>query len=310
MIAIGSGGRVRRGLAAGLLALLAIPAAQARIVEEKSELPVQVSDAYGKTIAQAIKVTIFRDDAASAPRPAVVINHGRASEAAERASFGRSRFADISRWFVRQGFVVALPTRIGYGETGGEDVEDAGPCNNKRFGPSFAAAAAQTLAVTTLLRERADVQPDRIVAVGQSVGGATTVAFASLNPPGLVAAINFAGGSGGDPKNRPGNPCSPQAIERTYAEYGARAKLPMLWIYAENDKYWGATWPRAWAAAYRGAGANVRFVQVPPAGEDGHAFFTRFPLEWQPLVTAFLREQGFAMSDAGNARKDGEAGKP
>ena len=305
MSSIGIGGGPGRTLFACLLTAAAT-LAQARIVEEQSDLPVQVSDAYGKTISQTIKVTIFRDDAASAPRPAVVINHGRASDAAERLALGRSRYSDISRWFVRQGFIVALPTRIGYGETGGEDVEEAGSCNNKRFGPGFIAAAAQTLAVTTMLRERADVQRDRIVAVGQSVGGATTVAFASLNPPGVVAAINFAGGSGGDPKNRPGNPCSPQGMERVYSDYGGKAKLPMLWVYAENDKYWGPEWPKKWAGAFRDAGGNVRFIQVPPAGEDGHSFFTRFAADWQPLVTTFLREQGFALKD----KAAEEAGKP
>ena len=306
MTAIGAGDSVRRSLLAGLLAALAVPAVHARIVEEQSELPVQVSDAYGKTISHSIKVTIFRDDAAGAPRPAVVINHGRASDAAARLALGRSRYSDISRWFVRQGFVVALPTRLGYGETGGDDVEDSGACNSKRFGPGFAAAAAQTLAVTAMLRERPDVQRDRIVAVGQSLGGSTSVAFASLNPPGLVAAINFAGGGGGDPKERPGNPCSPQRIEKAYAEYGSTAKVPMLWIYAENDKYWGPNWPKAWAEAYRGAGGNVRFIQVPPAGDDGHSFFTRFAPDWQPLVVTFLREQGFALKDKAGE----EAGKP
>ena len=55
---------------AGLtLVLLFAAHAQARIVEEQFDLPVQLNDAYGKAIAQPIRVTVFRDDAATAPQP-------------------------------------------------------------------------------------------------------------------------------------------------------------------------------------------------------------------------------------------------
>lgn len=284
-------------VAAAIAATAAV--AHARVVEEEVDLPVQVTDAYGKQVAQPIKVTVFRDDAAaSAKRPAIVINHGRAGDAPGRAALGRARYPEISRWFVEQGFVVAVPTRIGYGVSGGEDVEDSGACASKRYGPGFAAAADETLAVVAWLQKRADVDAERIVALGQSYGGATTVAVAARNPKGVVAAINFAGGSGGDPKNRPGAPCSPHMIERTYADYGTSARVPMLWLYAENDRYWGATYPTGWADAFKKAGGDVRFVGLPPAGDDGHLLFPRFPGTWQPIVAEFLRGQGFAVGAA------------
>lgn len=286
-----------------VVAALAAGAANARVVEEELDLPVRVSDAYGKAIAQTIKVTLFRDDAAAGPRPAIVINHGRAPDPAARAALGRSRYAEISRWFVGLGFIVALPTRIGYGLTGGDDVEGpVGACTSRRFGPGFTAAADETIAVIDHLRARPDVASERIVTLGQSYGGATTVAVAARNPAGVVAAINFAGGSGGDPANRAGNPCSPHEMERIYVEYGGRAKVPMLWVYTENDRYWGASYPKAWSQAYQRSGGNVRFVVMPPAGDDGHALFSRFPGLWQPVVAEFLRAQGFAMAE-------GDAGK-
>lgn len=286
-----------RAAAALLAACAAAGAARAAVVEEMLDVPVQVSDAYGKRIEQPIKVVVFDDDARPGPKPVIVINHGRAPQAADRAAMGRARFADISRWFARAGFVVAVPTRIGYGASGGEDIEDSGACGRKNFAPGFLAAAQQAVAVLQAVRERPDAARDRGVILGQSYGGATTVAAASLNPPGVVAAINFAGGSGGDPKNRPQRPCGPQLVERTYAKFGATARVPMLWVYTENDRYWGAQIPHEWFEAFQAAGGNARFVQMPPHGEDGHQLFARFPEAWKPAVAAFLREQGFDIED-------------
>ena len=279
--------------AAVAIAVALCGGAEAKLVEEQADVPVEVEDGFGKAIAMPIKVSFFVDDRTAAPHPLLVINHGRASESAVRAAMGRYRPAEIVRWFARQGFVVAVPTRIGYGQTGGEDVEDSGACTRKTYAPGFQAAAQQTLAVIDAAGARADTLKDRTVVVGQSYGGATSVAVAALNPPGVVAAINFAGGGGGNPKTSAREPCAPVALERLYAGYGRSARVPMLWIYTENDQYWGAEYPKAWLAAFRDGGGRAEFVQFPPHGDDGHSLFTRAPAVWQPTVREFLRAHGF-----------------
>jgi len=272
----------------------AVGAAQARVVEEQMDVPVPVKNIWGKEVAQNIRVTVWSDDANPRPAPIAIVNHGRAPDAQGRAALGRARYTDASRYLLRRGFVVVVPTRVGYGVSGGEDVEDTGACNNRNFAPAFAAAAQQMLAALHAVRQRPDVAPDRVLVIGQSFGGASTVALAAMNPPGVQAAINFAGGSGGDPKGRPQNPCSPAVLERTYGQYGAQAKVPMLWIYTENDMFFGPQLPRQWHAAFTQAGGKARFVQFPPHGEDGHSLFTRFPEVWQPAVSEFLDANGFA----------------
>lgn len=279
---------------AWLLAATLLPfTVSAKLVEQQLDLPVHVTNAWGKAVEQPIRVTLFLDDATPAPRPILLLNHGRAAESAARAAMGRARFADASRWFAERGFLVAVPTRIGYGISGGEDVEDSGSCNNRIYPPVYRAAADQSLQLLDTLLARDDTLKDRTVVMGQSFGGATAVALAALKPAGVVAAINFAGGGGGDPKDHPEQPCSPGLLKRLFAGYGEAARIPMLWVYTENDRYFGPTLPREWVQAFREGGGQAEFKQFPPHGEDGHLLFTRFPQDWQPVVADFLRRQGF-----------------
>lgn len=279
-------------LAGALFGILA--PASAKVIEESFDLPVTVTDAYGKAIAQPIKVTVFRDDApAPAPRPLLVLNHGRAVDPVDRAGMGRVRFSDTSRWLAERGFVVAVPTRIGYGQSGGEDVEDTGACQKKNYPPGYAAAAEQVKAVIVAMNQRPGVAPDRTVVMGQSYGGATSIAMTAAALPGVAAGINFAGGGGGNPKTQPGRPCAPHLLERMFGGYGATSRVPTLWVYTENDLFLGAEGPRQWFAAFRAAGGVGEFHQLPPFGEDGHSLFARGAPIWRPMVADFLRRQGF-----------------
>ncbi len=278
-------------LAALACAVLAPPAA-AKLVEEIVQLPVEVRDYYRRTHQHTITVTVFRDD--ERPRsPFLIINHGRAGDEAGRARLGRARYGDNAAYFVARGFAVFVPTRVGYGVTGGPDVEDSGSCAQRDFAPAFEAGATQVLKIIDYAKTQSFVDATRGVIVGQSVGGAVTLAMAAKNVDGVVAAINFAGGSGGDPQKWPERPCSEGALRRVLGAYGATAKTPTLWLYSENDKYWGRQYPRAWFEAFRAKGGSGEFVQLPPFKTDGHASFTGNPDAWKPAVEKLLASLGF-----------------
>jgi dienelactone hydrolase len=283
---------LRAAIACCVLAA-ACAGARAAVVEDKRWIPVTVKDAKGGEVSRPVMVTIYYDDSRRPPYPLLVLNHGRAAEEASRRNMGRALFTAISTWFAGLGFMVAVPTRIGYGVTGGDDLEFTGDCAGKSYAPGYEASAVQTLAVIDYLRGWKEVARDRAVVIGQSFGGTTAIAIAARNTPGVQAAINFAGGAGGRPRTHPGRPCDPKQITQLFAAYGKTARIPTLWVYSANDQYFGEKLPKAWFDAFRAAGGKGEFAGYEPLGDDGHGFFTRAPEAWQPRVREFLRANGY-----------------
>lgn len=286
-----------RSAAAAVLVFALAGAGHAAVVEEVLRVPVAVKDGFGRDVNHDIVVTLWRDNAAPKPYPVLVLNHGRDSDASGRAALGRAKYTANSKWFAQLGFLVAVPTRIGYGESGGPDVEDSGACNRKVYGPAYLASAQQTLQVLEVVRARADAAKDQAVVVGQSFGGATSIAVAAMNPPGVKLTINFAGGAGGNPKLSPQAPCAPAGIERMFEGYGKSARIPTLWIYTENDMYFGPTYPKQWFSAFRAAGGSGEHVLYPAHGKDGHSLFTAAPEAWRPRVLEALKRTGIPLRE-------------
>lgn len=283
-----------RAVVALLLAAMA-PQVRGAVVEEVLRVPVSVKDGFGREVRHEVLVTVWRDDAARQPHPILILNHGRDGDAQGRANMGRARYTANSKWFAQLGFLVAVPTRIGYGETGGPDIEDTGVCNRKVYPPAYTAAAEQTLQVLQALRKRPDVAADEVVVAGQSFGGTTAITVAALNPPGVKLALNFAGGAGGNPKQSPQEPCLPASIEAMFRGYGKTARVPTLWVYTENDMYFGPAYPRQWFGAFQQAGGVGEHVLFPAHGSDGHSLFTAAPQVWRPRVLEALRRSGLPL---------------
>jgi dienelactone hydrolase len=286
---------IRRPSYLFLILFLCLPSLSlADVLEEVMEVPVSVKTIYGQEVKQPIKVTIFHEDKRK-KAPYLVLNHGRPANVADFAKMKRQRYANISRYFVSLGFVVLVPTRVGYGESGGPDVEYAGRCESKYFAPVWAAAADQTVTVLKTAAKLPYVDLSRGLVVGQSFGGMISITLSTMEIPGLVGAINFAGGGGGNPKDRPANPCSSGTLTRLLKDYGAISKVPTLWLYSENDRFWGSTLPKEWFNAFVQAGGKAEFVQLPPYKEDGHTIFTGNRKAWKSAFEDFLGKLGFPL---------------
>lgn len=276
-----------------VLLILCTPGlAPAGILEEVLEVPVRTRTIYGEEVKQNIKVTIFRDEQRTRA-PYLVLNHGRPTHDADRRKMKRQRYSTNSRYFVTRGFVVIVPTRAGYGESGGTDAEYPGKCPYPVFAPACAAGADQIIGVLKYAQALPYVDSSRGLVVGQSFGGVIAITLSAMDVPGLAGAVNFAGGGGGNPLERPENPCGTAAMSQLFRDYAANAKVPTLWLYSENDRFWGPRLPKEWFQGFIKAGGNGTFVALPPYKENGHEIFMGNPDAWKPPFEEFLRKVGF-----------------
>ena len=262
------------------------------IHETVVDVPVTVALLDGGKRSGKMIITHFKPATGDGPFPLVVMNHGRKSS--ERSEPARFRSLGVTRYWVRRGFAVIVPTRMGYGATGIDpDTESSGSsCNERSYATMSEAAAHQIATAIAFGKTLPWIDKTKIIIMGQSVGGlAATVANAN-NHAGVIAAINSAGGSGGDPIGRPGKPCAPERLSSVFAAAGKTAKTPMLWFYSQNDQYWGASLPRTWHKAYTAAGAKADFVMLPANGDDGHKQIDNLA-SWRPTVDAFISKLGF-----------------
>jgi len=218
------------------------------------------------------------------PFPLVVINHRRLT--GDPRFDPRARYLVAVREFLQRGYLVAVPMRPGFSKSGGVYVPPR--CNVERN------ARLQAESIIDFLREvrrRADVDPDRILLVGESEGGLAAMAAAATGFPGLRGVLNFAGGL------RPSVAgCSWQeALIEAIAAFGRSSRVPSLWFYGDNDSQWGDELPRAMFHAYRDAGGRAELISYGPfAAGDSHSMFVSpqgVPI-WWPESERFLREIG------------------
>ena len=270
-----------------------LQARDAGLNEACTRVQVSVKNLYGIERNDFMLLTHYKPKG-DGPFPLVVMNHGRGPD---RANPARVRYTGIARYWVQRGFAVFVPTRLSYGATGlTPDTEDSGACSNKNYRPMMDAASEQVRSAIAFGKSLPWVDTQRVLVMGQSVGGFTSVAVSGKNYPGVLAAINFAGGSGGDPVGRPEDPCQPHKIGDTMAHFAKTAAVPMLWLYAPNDKFWGEKHPKQWFEHYNAAGGKAQFVALPQVGaarDDGHGAISRTAAFWEPKLDAFIRQLGF-----------------
>ena len=245
-------------------------------------------------------VTHVYKPSGTGPFPLVIFSHGRAPLQADRDKLQYPVLIGHANYWLRKGVAVVAPVRPGYGETGGADRENSltrwsgSICISD---PDFTQVGRNASAVVAAVHGWAVQQPwvrtDRILLAGQSVGGLTAIAASALNLPGVLASVNFAGGAGGNPAASPGSSCKPENLTRTYAAYGKLVKIPSLWLYAENDQYWGADAPQRWYAAFSAGGSDAALVQTGPLPEhDGHSLLAFGGRLWSVPLNAFVLKTG------------------
>jgi dienelactone hydrolase len=212
------------------------------------------------------------------PHPLVVINHGKAL--GNPRFDPRARFVAASREFLKRGYLVALPMRTGFSKSTGSDISPG--CNSESYGTLQGDMVRNVLGE---LIKRPDVDPTKILVVGQSTGGLTAIASGKVAFPGVRGVINFAGGV----RNASCN--WERALVDAFASYGKDSKLPSLWFYGDNDSFWGAELPKIMHEKFTAAGGKAQLVSYGKFAEgDAHGMFSneRGVDIWWPETEKFL----------------------
>ncbi len=245
-------------------AALAPPALAQDIVVTELRIPTHSS---GKKGLEAVMV---RPNDAK-PHPLALMTHGTPREAKDRADMTPLRFIPQAREFARRGWTTVIVMRRGFGDSGGGYAEDGHVCGRA---PDFVGPTKQAVKdlreSAAYLRTRPEVDPSRMISVGASTGGLAMVGLSADPPPGLVAAISFAGGRGSD---APDHVCHAGDLVQAFGEFGKHSKAPMLWIYAANDHFFGPSLAHRFHREFTEKGGNARFIPAAILQRMGIRFF-------------------------------------
>lgn len=217
--------------------------------------------------------------------PLVVISHG----SPRRITEAKKRDLDWADWiaddFARRGWAAATVLRRGYGASDGAVADSYGTCNEPQFRAAGLMSAQDIVQAVRYFQKQPYVDPTRVLLVGVSAGGFGSIAAASLAPAGVVAVVNFAGGRGSVSAD---DVCKPDEPVEAYGDFGKTVRVPSLWIYSQNDHFFGPDLARRMFAAFKSSGAPGELLIAPPYQRDGHNLIFGQPI-WRDAVYDFLK---------------------
>jgi len=219
--------------------------------------------------------------------PLVMINHGTARTAIDVVHLAPEAYSGPAVVFAQHGYAAVVVNRRGYGLSSSAPSDiDAGPCGDRNYVTFGRRSSIDVLAALAALQREPWADQNHAIMAGHSSGGFAVLAAATNLPAAVAGIISFTGafGSPGDDMV-----CQPERLIGAMREFGANVHIPSLWIYAENDHFFGPTLARQMFDAFTANGATAAFDAAPPFGRDGHLLiFTAAPALWWPRVATFL----------------------
>jgi pimeloyl-ACP methyl ester carboxylesterase len=252
------------------------------LVEESTFLTVRIAGRWFRLEAMIVKPAD-----ATERLPIALLTHGKNLTAEENA---RKRAADLlpqARDFAHRGWLAVSVVRRGFGLSDPPQVPEV-DCIHQEFTRNFEGGADDLAAALSAIQHRGDADPRRAIAVGVSAGGAAALALAARRPAGLVGVVNV---SGGLHLRRNGRACGFEpGLISAFADMGARARVPTLWLYADNDSLFAPALVRALHAAYTPSGGAAELIELAPLKTDGHFLWSNFDgrRQWLPALDRFL----------------------
>jgi len=230
---------------------------------------------------QTFETTLFLPDGIG-PFPVVVINHGKA--------LGNTRFQERYRpllatsFFLQRGYAVVVPMRGGFSKSTGSYID--GGCNIESNG---LVQAEDVKAVLDYIVQQPWADSERMLMMGSSHGGWTSLAFGTLNYSGVRGLVNFAGGL-----RQPNCSAWEHGLARAAASYGQKTKIPSLWFYGDNDSYFSPYTYKGMYSRYTAAGGQAKLVAFGIFERDAHNMFESYAGQsiWEPEMIRFLESLG------------------
>jgi dienelactone hydrolase len=257
----------------------------AAVTAERIDVPLNLQ---GKTLE--LDAMIYKP-AGIGPFPAMIMTHGTSRKVADRQKIAADEYyVKNARTFVDMGLVVLFVVRRGFGVSDGPYSEfNKYPNGGRNYTQDGLEAAKDLGAAVQYLQEQPFVDKTKIVLLGQSTGGHSVLATGSLNLPGVAGVINFAGGRG---STGPDVIRDEANLVESFRTYGKTFRVPTLWLYSENDHYFGPDLAQKFLKAFQADGAKATFISLPALGEDGHSSFLRGQDNWLDEVHDFLQQLG------------------
>lgn len=234
------------------------------------------------------------------PFPLALLTHGAAGS--ETYPETMDIYANIGNWaqeFANRGYMAVAVMRRGYGFSDGEVADDAGTCNAPNPQRYIDAHSDDIVAALEALTKRPDVDKSKVVLVGQSVGGIVMMAAASRSPVPVSAVVSVSGGlfhfenSDGPTPFNVFSGCKgfEDSLIDLIGRYGQYARMPTLWLYAENDPWFQPAFARRMEQAWLQSKGKVDLEFFKPKVIDGHTiFFEKSGREdILPSIEAFMR---------------------
>jgi len=220
--------------------------------------------------------------------PLIVLSHGRNGKNPPRDYNMVYYYQSLCLSLASEGYAVVYFVRRGYGNSGGEDSElldTAVQCGRE--------AAKDYQAAVEYWSGKEFVLPDKVILMGQSQGGWSVLACASIPIDGVVGVVNISGGTN---YLSMGSGSITSDVQDHWVEgcgeLGAEAMIPSLWIYSENDKAISGPTAERMFMAYIGAGARANMLMLPPFGNDGHGIVMN-PDLFMGSIMEFFSSTGF-----------------
>ncbi|MCC8982145.1 dienelactone hydrolase family protein [Bradyrhizobium acaciae] len=257
----------------------AAPSAWAdELTETQALFPVSIG---GNTFR--LEGLIIRKADAPGRLPIALLTNGGAATATGGANATAAAYAHYARDLARRGWLAVVTMRRGFGQSEGPKPVPI-TCQAASLGAWAGAAADDLQATIDTVAKRPDADPSKVIVIGSEIAGVAAVALSARNPPGLVGVVSVSGGLQSE-SNCPIN----DLLVEGYKGFGAKNRVPNLWIYSSSDRLFGPDLAERLHTAFLDAGGDVKFVMFFHDGNVGTAIFGQATEAWYVQMDGFLR---------------------